>query len=175
MLEAEPAEGAPALRLRPWRPDDAPALAAAHRDPLLRRWLSRDLSDEADARRWIDEHRAGWLTGTRLGFAVFEEERLAGHVVVKPRFDDSAEVGYWTHADVRGRGVAPRALNAVARWAFGQRLVMPVTRLDLLHAVGNTASCRVAEKCGFVLSEVLPPRPPEFPEDGHLHVRTRGT
>lgn len=30
----------------------------------------------------------------------------------------AAEVGYWTAAHARGRGVAPRALNALTNWAF---------------------------------------------------------
>jgi RimJ/RimL family protein N-acetyltransferase len=173
-LSVEATASAPGLRLRPWRPDDAPAVAAAHRDPLLRRWLTRPLADEADARRWIDEHDQGWVTGTRLGLAVLEcgaEERLAGYVQVKRRAEAYGEVGYWTVAEVRGRGVAPRAVEALSRWAFGPQRVMPVTRLDLLHAVGNQASCRVAEKCGFALRDVLPAQPPAFPEDGHLHVR----
>jgi hypothetical protein len=47
----------------------------------------------------------------------------------------------------------------------------PLDKLELIHAVGNHASCRVAGKAGFALSAVLPPVPPEFPDDGHLHIR----
>jgi hypothetical protein len=52
--------------------------------------------------------------------------------------------------------------------AYGTR---PLERLELLHAVGNHASCRVADKAGFILSQLLPPLLPEFPDDGHLHIR----
>jgi hypothetical protein len=44
-------------------------------------------------------------------------------------------------------------------------------RLELIHAVGNTPSCRVADKAGYPLATMLPPAPPEFPDDGHPHVR----
>ncbi len=168
MLEAEATMSAPALRLRPWRAADAPALVAAHRDPLLRRWLSTCVTDEAEARLWVDRQILNWVTGVRFGFAVLEGDLLAGHVVLKTG-SAHAEVGYWTSADVRGRGVAPRAVEAVSRWAFRTR---GVARLDLLHAVDNHASCRVADKCGFALKSLLPARPPGYPEDGHLHVRT---
>jgi RimJ/RimL family protein N-acetyltransferase len=183
-LSAEPTASAPALRLRPWQAEDVVALVTAHRDPLLRRWLTTSLVTEADARRWIDEQSEEWATGARLNFAVLEcgsdNSNLGhpiGHIVVKGGADPtktSAEVGYWTSAEVRGRGIAPRALEAVSRWALGSQRVMPLTRLDLLHASDNHASCRVAEKCRYVLRSVLPAQPPAFPTEGHLHVRTNG-
>jgi predicted PurR-regulated permease PerM len=46
---------------------------------------------------------------------------------------------------------------------------MPLERRDLIHAIGNSASRRVAEKTGFALRSVLPPLPPAFPTEGHLH------
>lgn len=83
------------------------------------------------------------------------------------------EVGYWVVAAARGRGVASGALNAVCEWAFGTLRNPALGRLELIHSVANLASCRVAEKTGFTLSAVLPPLPPDFPDDGHLHVRLR--
>jgi RimJ/RimL family protein N-acetyltransferase len=74
-------------------------------------------------------------------------------------------------APARGRGIAPRALNAVCEWAFRLPRIQPLEQLELIHAVGNHASCRVAGKAGFALSAVLPPLLPEFPNDGHLHIR----
>ena len=57
-----------------------------------------------------------------------------------------AEIGYWTAPAARGRGVAPLAVDAACRWAFG---ALPVDRIELCHAVENAASGRVAEKAGF--------------------------
>ncbi|ATY14186.1 GNAT family N-acetyltransferase [Amycolatopsis sp. AA4] len=162
-------EAGAALQLRPWRAEDLPVLVAAHRDPLMRRQLTTSLVDEGEARRWLDAQVSGWESATRFSFAVVGDDDLPlGHVVVKVRGAGTAEVGYWTAAPARGRGIAARALETTSRWAFGaQRL----NRLDLLHAEDNPASCRVAEKCGYVLREVLPPAPPEFPGSGHRHVR----
>jgi RimJ/RimL family protein N-acetyltransferase len=83
----------------------------------------------------------------------------------------TAEVGYWTAGHARGRGVAPRALQAVTDWAFAGFGDDGLTRLELLHQVDNLASCRVAEKTGYAFSTLLPASPPAFPLDGHLHVR----
>jgi RimJ/RimL family protein N-acetyltransferase len=80
-------------------------------------------------------------------------------------------VGYWVAAPARGRGIAPRALNAACEWVFRLPRPRPLERLELIHAVGNVASCRVAGKAGFTLSAVLPPLLPDFPDDGHLHIR----
>ncbi len=170
---AVPATGsATALRRRPWRADDLPALLAAHRDPLLRRWLVTSLADETDARRWLEAQADGWASATRFSFAVVaddDDSAPLGHVVVKVATAGVAEVGYWTAAAARGQGIAARALDAVSRWAFGTQ---DLTRLDLLHATGNRASCRVAEKSGYPLRDLLPAAPPAFPDTGHRHVRT---
>lgn len=179
-LTTEATDTGPALLLRPWRPSDAPALAAAHRDPVLRQWLTTVVCDEAEALRLIDKQTAGWDEGLRFSFAVLAPTGLAGApgdlvggAVVKMSSDFSpaaAEVGYWTAAAARGQGIAPRALETMSRWAFASHPA--VERLELLHEVGNLASCRVAGKCGYAFHSELPPRPPAFPTPGHLHIRT---
>lgn len=97
---------------------------------------------------------------------------MAANVVLKRTglHPESAEVGYWTAAHARGRGVAPRALEALTIWAFDAFAVEGLERLELLHQVDNRASCRVAEKARYQFLQVFPAQPP-FPRDGHLHVR----
>ncbi|MGW6916369.1 GNAT family N-acetyltransferase [Kitasatospora sp. NPDC054939] len=175
---------APALVLRPWRPEDAAALVEAYRDPVLRHWTTSVVTNEAEALHWIRTQQQGWEAGDRLSFAVLEAAPnaprgpLVGNVVLK-RADPggpSAEVGYWTAAHARGKGVAPRALEALTAWAFdrlGPDGAQRLERLELLHQVDNPASCRVAEKTGYAFDRVLSALPPEFPLDGHLHVRHR--
>lgn len=154
-------------------------MVEAHRDPLMRRWLLHPITTAEQARKVIQARQADAQAGRGFSFAVLdadgEPERLVGGVSLR-RPDAgtaSAEVGYWVAAPARGRGVAPRAVDAVCAWAFDVIQNPPLGRLELIHSVGNQASCRVAEKAGFLLSAVLPPLPPDFPDDGHLHVRTR--
>ncbi|MFI0816015.1 GNAT family N-acetyltransferase [Streptomyces sp. NPDC021098] len=178
-LTAPATPTAPALLLRPWRPDDVPDLVEAYQDPVLRRWTSRPVTGEADGLAWVRAQRQGWDAGNRFGFAILEEHpdggprHLVGDVILKEIAPGtpSAEVGYWTAAPARGRGVAVRALGALTAWAFATFRPDGLQRLELLHQVDNTASCRVAKKSGYDFARVLPAAPPAYPLDGHLHVR----
>ncbi|MEV0428074.1 GNAT family N-acetyltransferase [Micromonospora sp. NPDC050495] len=178
VLRAAPTPTAPGLLLRPWRDGDADELLAAYRDPLLRRWTRQPLTGRADVRAFLRRSRQGWAAGCRFSIAVLEPtdtgERLVAHVLLKEVTPGRpyAEVGYWTAGSARGRGVAPRAVDAVSAWAFARFAAAGLTRLELLHQVDNPASCRVAQKSGYAFVEVLPARPP-FPRDGHRHVRHR--
>ncbi|MDT0342421.1 GNAT family N-acetyltransferase [Streptomyces litchfieldiae] len=180
-LEVPATPSAPALVLRPWGPGDAAELVTLYRDETLRRWASPAVDDEAGAARWVRDQQRGRRAGDRFGFAVVEAQvegagqRLVGHVVLKNVTPGAAaaEVGYWTAAHARGRGIAPRALRTVTDWAFTTFADDGLTHVKLLHQVDNTASCHVARKCGYELTALLPAAPPAFPREGHVHVRTR--
>ncbi|MER7698385.1 GNAT family N-acetyltransferase [Streptomyces sp. NPDC096095] len=164
------------LLLRPWREDDLAALLRAYDDPAMRRWLATQVSGPDAAADWLEAQRTGWAAGTRFAFAVTgtgREGELLGNVVLKrsARSDGRAEVGYWTTAPARGRGVASGALAALTDWAFTDFPGPVPAGLDLLHQVDNAASCRVAEKCGYALARVIPALPPDYPLDGHVHAR----
>ncbi|WP_405936978.1 GNAT family N-acetyltransferase [Streptomyces sp. NBC_00726] len=167
---------ADSLVLRPWRPDDLGALVDALGDPAIQAGSRAPVAaDEESAGRWLRVQEEGRAAGLRHGFAVVDPELgdvPAGHVVLSFAAPGapSAEVGYWTVARARGRGIAPRALEALSGWASGTFAGSGLVRLELLHQVDNPASCRVAEKAGYALTEVLPPSP-LWPREGHLHTR----
>ncbi|MFJ6252508.1 MULTISPECIES: GNAT family N-acetyltransferase [unclassified Streptomyces] len=161
------------LTLRPWELGDADALAALADDEELRRWTSHRVAGPQDAARWIATQEAGWESGERLGFAVLMTGRVVGHIVLKrPASKACGEIGYWTGAAARGLGVASRAVELLTAWAFGTGSGVVLRRLELIHSAGNPASCRVAQKAGYVLECVLPPRAPHEAER-HLHARER--
>ena len=170
MTGPEPVGG---LRLRPWRDDDATALIAAAGDPLLERWTKVRVADLDAARQWLQAQHDGRRRDDRHSFAVLDDTgELLGNVALKrpdPAAED-AEVGYWTAAYARGRGVAPQALESLTRWTFA---TFPELRcLRLLHQIDNVGSCRVAGKCGYVYARTLAAQEP-YPQEGHLHLRRR--
>lgn len=162
--------------LRPWRPDDAPALAAAYADPDIQRWhtMSLDAIEAGElidrwATAWAEERGAGWAVvgpagGPVLGRVGFRVMHLA---------DGAAEVAYWTAPWARRRGVAVAAVRVLADWALGPA---GLHRLDLLHSTGNAPSCRVAVAAGFAPEGTM--RSAVLHGDGwhdmHLHGRVRG-
>jgi RimJ/RimL family protein N-acetyltransferase len=148
----EPVElTAGALRLRSWSADDADDVLAAMQDPLLRRWNAIPATTHEDAVAFL-RRRADWSAGDHASWAVVDAGTggLLGSVSLHSidRAQAGAAVGYWTMPAARGRGVAPRAVDAVCRWAFRE---LAVDRVELCHAVENAASGRVAEKAGFLV------------------------
>ncbi|WP_369140282.1 GNAT family N-acetyltransferase [Modestobacter versicolor] len=137
------------LLLRPWREDDVDAVQAAVRDPLLQRWNDLGSRTPEGLREKLARFR-DWTAGDHCSWAVEEGGTLVGSVALHSidRAQVEAELGYWTTAGARGRGVAVRAADAACRWAFAE---LGLDRVQLFHAVENAASGRVAEKAGFTL------------------------
>ncbi|MGY1667244.1 GNAT family N-acetyltransferase [Geodermatophilus sp. SYSU D00696] len=149
MPDAVPEIPAGPVLLRPWRPGDAPAVRAALTDPATDTWSNPGrVRTLEDAEFWVDR-RAG-RSETMAAWAVVDAatRELAGSVALHAidREQGDAEVGYWTVPAARGRGVAARAVDAAVRWGFA---ALPVDRVELVHAVENPASGRVAGKAGF--------------------------
>jgi [ribosomal protein S5]-alanine N-acetyltransferase len=163
------------VRLRPWRPDDdAVAELAAYQDEAIRRWHSRVVESDAEAREVVAGWHAGWSGGRESRWAVAgADDGVRGRGAVK--LCDPQGVGaiaYWTAPSARGRGAAPAALRVVSAWAFDAGF----HRLELVHSTANAPSCRVATKAGFAAEGVL--RGAVLHTDGwhdmHLHARTAG-
>ena len=136
------------LLLRPWREDDADAVAAAFQDPLLQRWNETGSSARDDVAALL-ARRADWTAGDRCSWAVVAGD-LVGSLALQEidREQGDAEIGYWTVPAARGRGIAVRSTRAVCAWAFP---ALELDRIQLFHAVQNPASGRVAAKAGFTL------------------------
>jgi RimJ/RimL family protein N-acetyltransferase len=61
-------------------------------------------------------------------------------------------LGYWVRTSAAGRGVASKASRLVARFGFEE---LGLHRIEILAAVSNVASQRVAEKIGAAREGVL--------------------
>lgn len=135
------------------RINDVPAVAEIYADEETARYLQRfPFVGTPGATVFIELMTNGWAKDYRWSWAVCDAvtaDVVAGVVLHNlDRKFGFAEVTCWTHPKHRGKGVLPTALNAVVGWAFG---AMDLHRIVYKHAVVNTASQRVAEKCGFTL------------------------
>jgi RimJ/RimL family protein N-acetyltransferase len=107
------------------------------------------------AEAWLEIYEEERRTGTREAFAIVGEEAEFLGLALLPRIDTetrTAELGYVVAPEARGRGVATEALRQLTAWAFGE---LAMLRLELLISVDNTASKKVAERCGYVREGVL--------------------
>jgi RimJ/RimL family protein N-acetyltransferase len=142
------------LHLRPWSAGDAGALQDALADPAVARWTGLP---SRPALEWVTSTYPGrWADGTGAGFAVLDAttaELLGGvdlHGV--DAADRTAELGWFSVAHARGRGVATEAVGVLCRWAFE---AVGLHRLTAQVEVGNWASRALAEKAGFTVEGVL--------------------
>jgi RimJ/RimL family protein N-acetyltransferase len=145
------------LLLRPWARADAPAVQAACSDPMTQRWLPLPSPYTlADAERWVTE--GGHLLrrdGSGMQSAVVERstEQLVGSCEVRmhPTRRNCVEIGYWIAPWARGRGYGAEVVDRMCRWCYKHGVV----RVELLAAVPNVASQRVALRAGFVREGVI--------------------
>ncbi len=170
--------------LRPPEGSDREALGAALSDPGIVRWntgLKMAAAPAAErAGMWLRLRAQGWADGTSAYFVVLDavSGELLGTVGIRDidRVPQQALASYWTVPAARGRGVAAEALATVSGWAQSPVDLggLGLVRLTLDHALANAASCRVAEKAGYVLEGVMRASfldPGGERHDSHLHAR----
>lgn len=145
------------IRFRPWRFEDAQALAAQANQPEIARNL-RDVFPYPytleSARAFIDNCMHADPAQELLA-AITADGAVAGSIgltIGKDVYRKSAELGYWLGKQYWGHGIAARAV----RWACDTGF----RRYDIIriHAAVfdyNIASQRVLEKCGFSREGIL--------------------
>ena len=136
--------------LRPPEERDLPLIERGLRDPDVIRAFGRSTLDAA---HMLEEMSDRWTRGEAATLAICDTtDRCVGHVFVNLGPSHRATVGYWLLLEVRGKGLATRAVRLVSRWAL-RELVLP--RLGLLTEPWNVDSQRVAERAGFRREGVL--------------------
>ncbi|MET8942320.1 GNAT family protein [Streptomyces sp. NPDC004542] len=170
------------LRLSRWDAEsdaDAAAWLRGLGDPEFRRWNTplKPVTDLDGARDSLRAQLARAAGGDCAPFRITDADTGAtlGHIGLNAidRVIRVARVGYWVLPEARGQQAAARALALASRWAFTE---LGLHRLELGHAIGHDASCRIAEKCGFRYEGTLrgamfgAGRQDAF-RDVHLHAR----
>jgi RimJ/RimL family protein N-acetyltransferase len=140
----------PPLVARAIEERDVPVVAPAFRDPRIGGENGMPPFDEGELRtilqKQIPELRA---RGVLFPYVIEDtnNDTVLGGLTLR-HFDPMRgviEVGYWLFPHARGRGIATRAVRAVAREAFASGL----WRIEAHVRIGNDASERVLERAGF--------------------------
>jgi RimJ/RimL family protein N-acetyltransferase len=138
------------ITVRGLRESDIPAIVAACQDPEISRWTRVPSPyTREDAKRFIAICVAEAAAGGGIALAVAgADDRLIGTVgLMELGREGRGEIGYWTAAEARGRGVTTRAVVLLRDWAHA---VLGIGTIDILPHRDNRASQVVAERAGFV-------------------------
>lgn len=150
------------IRIRPYRIEDAEALAAAviESSAELVTWMPWCHANYsiADARTWIKAQIAAREQGTAFEFVITAADGAYLGAVGLNQIDTvnrRANLGYWVRSSATRKGVATRGVQLILDWAFQ---ATNLVRLEIVIAAGNVASHRVAEKSGALREGVLKKR-----------------
>lgn len=135
------------ITLSPWTRELEPELTQACQDPEIQARLPVPVP-------YLLEHAHYFVTTVAPSFAldgganfavVSAGGTLAGCVSVRALGDARARLGYWVAPAARGAGIAARAADLAARWAFENGF----ETLLLTIGADNPASQKVASRAGF--------------------------
>ena len=118
-------------------------------------WLHPDYS-LADAQRWASNCQKAWEDDSEFGFVIVENSssQILGGCGIRrtERPHQIGNLGYWIRSSRTKQGFASEATLLLARFGFGQ---IGLNRIEIVVAVGNTASERVAQKVGALREGLL--------------------
>jgi ribosomal-protein-serine acetyltransferase len=141
------------LVLRVLEDADAPALLEAALESVdsVGRWMPWCTSayTEHDALSFIAECRSSRAAGTAYDLGIFQDgdPQLIGvaglnSIDARNRF---CNLGYWVRTSRQRKHIASRCVKVLARYAFD---TLNLCRVEIVVAVGNTASEALARKAG---------------------------
>jgi len=148
------------IGIRRYQAGDIPLHFAAIRESIKElsqclAWCHANYSQE-DSARHFSSQEAAWEAGQEFHFVIYDPKDggLVGAVGLNQLNSANrlANLGYWVRTGKTRQSIASSAVRLVARFGFEELQLM---RLEIVVAVGNLASHRVAEKSGAVREGVL--------------------
>ncbi len=149
----------PDVLIRPYRLDDALAVFEAVRESVAEvmpwlPWCHPQYSIH-ESRSWLETQVEAFKRRTAFEFAIVSREgRYWGGCGLNQidQINRRANLGYWVRSSATRRGIATTATRLVSDWGFQNT---DLIRLEIVIAVDNLASLRVAERAGAVREGTL--------------------
>jgi [ribosomal protein S5]-alanine N-acetyltransferase len=146
----------PRLVLRELRDDDADAIYALFSDPAVTRYHDLDTFTAAvQAREFIARMRQRFVDRAGIRWGIVREDDLVIGTGGFNRWnihDRFAHLGYELAQAAWGQGIMTEAIGAMIRFGFDW---LDLNRIEAETMLGNVASMRVLERCGFQAEGVL--------------------
>jgi ribosomal-protein-serine acetyltransferase len=148
------------ITLRPYKSDDVDRLFPAVRESVreLSPWMPWCQASYAlaESKKYVEERAEKWDKGISYDFAITDSKSgyfLGGcglnDINASNRF---ANLGYWVRSTSTKHGIATAATLLLSQFAFNE---LKLNRVEILIAIENTASQRVAEKAGAKREGIL--------------------
>lgn len=148
------------VKIRRYCADDIPLIFEAAREStnellVWASWYHPNYTLE-ESHSFVLSSETDWNQKTGFAFAIFDVGNGlflggAGLSQVK-RKDNFANLGYWVRSSQTGRGIATAATRLTAEFGFKD---LGLNRIEILTAIENGASGRVAEKAGAKKEGIL--------------------
>ena len=157
-MDAELTDGS--ILIRTYRDTDAALLYEAVRESIAEvskwlPWCHEDYSIE-ESREFISARKLASQGDEWYSFAVFDKssQQFLGGVGLNfiNRVHQVGNLGYWVRTSATGRGFASRAARLAAQFGFEEP---GLHRIEIVAAVDNVVSQRVAEKAGAKREGIL--------------------
>jgi len=147
------------VSIRPYRMSDLDAMLESIHESIVEvgpwmSWCTASYSSD-DGQRWLQEQIDAFDRRTAFQFAVIASgSHYCGGCGVNQLDPDNrrANLGYWIRSSMTRRGIGAAAVRLVRDWVFEST---DVIRLEVVVAVGNLASQRLAESTGAVREGVV--------------------
>ncbi len=148
------------IMLRPYCEDDVNRLYEAARESTAEvsvwlPWCHSEYSIE-ESRTWVESRSEAWDDGLSYDFVIVDITSglfLGGCGLNRiERENGNANLGYWVRTGRTRQGAATTATRLLARFGFKE---LALNRIEIIAAVGNMASQRVAEKAGALREGIL--------------------
>ena len=148
------------IMIRRYRDSDAALLYEAVREsiPEVSKWLPwcHETYSIEESREFVAARKLASQGDEWYSFAVLDtdSEKFLGGVGINfiNRVHQMANLGYWVRTSAAGRGVATAATRLAARFGFEQ---LGLQRIEIVAAIDNVASQRVADKAGATREGIL--------------------
>lgn len=148
------------ITLRPFHRSDAGSMTQAVHEsvPEVMPWMTwcHPNFSEKEALSWINSLPEAWKTGNQYAFAITNSKNGAflggaGFNHINPSYQ-LANLGYWVRTSAAGQGIATQATKLLAQFSIKK---LKLLRVEIVVAVDNHASLRVAQKCGAAREGIL--------------------
>ena len=157
------------ILLRPYQHEDIDELFLAASESIqeVGQWLPWCHNDytRQESSAWVESRPQAWRDGVEYSFAIIDAVSglLVGGCGLN-QFDydrQRCNLGYWVRTTALRNGYATAATRMLARWGVD---TLNLERMEIVAAVGNIASQRVAVKVGAMREGIARSR-----------IRIRGT